>query len=120
MVDYAAMFKFVGIKMNKLLFLDELSEPFFDTVFAKISQLISGEGRSKPDGAGVKNQGDKDSKSKPSSFLLDSFMQFVCSANRHFCVSSQHLTPILNTMLANHFATKDLIERLLFIFNRDG
>ncbi|KAM7539593.1 hypothetical protein Aperf_G00000026313 [Anoplocephala perfoliata] len=98
---------------------NELNESFFDTVFTQISRLVSGVGGSKSGGTGVKDQGDGDSHSRPSSFLLDSFMQFVCSANRHFCVSAQNLTPILSTMLANHIATKDLIERLLFIFNRD-
>ena len=48
-------------------------------------------------------------------------MQFVCAANRHFCISqSTPLTPIMNTLLANHIATRDLIERLLYVFNRDG
>ncbi|KAM3172827.1 hypothetical protein ACTXT7_013743 [Hymenolepis weldensis] len=97
---------------------NELHESFFDSVFTRVSKFLSGEKGSTKDTTQFSGDNDN-SKSGPSLLLLDTFVQFVCAANRHFCVCSTSLTPVLNTMLANHVATKDLIERLLFIFNRD-
>nr|CDS31184.1 protein of unknown function DUF2013 [Hymenolepis microstoma] len=96
---------------------NELHESFFDSVFTRVSKFVSGEKVSTNNV--TQSSGDNDdSASRPSPLLLDTFLQFVCAANRHFCFSSTSITPVLNTMLANHVATKDLIERLLFIFNR--
>ncbi|VDO04799.1 unnamed protein product [Rodentolepis nana] len=98
---------------------NELFESFFDAVFTRVSKFMSVEKFSTNNA--TQSAGDNgDSASRASPLLLDTFLQFVCAANRHFCLSSTSLTPVLNTMLANHVATKDLIERLLFIFNRDA
>ncbi|VDM34217.1 unnamed protein product, partial [Hydatigera taeniaeformis] len=113
---------------------DELDESFFDCVFGKASRSVTSEVNSLADNPPVfastvrpcisnanppQNQGMNNTKTI-SSILLDTFIQFVCAANRHFCTSpSTPLTPIMNTMLGNHAITRDLIERLLYIFNRD-
>ncbi|KAL5112055.1 NCK-interacting protein with SH3 domain [Taenia crassiceps] len=114
---------------------DELHESFFNCVFGRISRFVTGEVNSTPDKSPItgamrklyvsdtnslQTQGSDNAKTTSSILLLDTFIQFVCAANRHFCTSqSTSLTPIMNAMLGNHAATRDLIERLLYIFNRD-
>ncbi|CDS40511.1 protein of unknown function DUF2013 [Echinococcus multilocularis] len=114
---------------------NELNESFFNCVFGRISRFVTDEENSINDKSPVtdamrrlyvsdtklpQTQGDGIAKTTSSILLLDTFVQFVCAANRHFCTShSTPLTPIMNTMLSNYAATRDLIERLLYIFNRD-
>lgn len=120
----------------RFIILDELDESFFDCVFGRTSRFVTGEVNPIIDRSPVTSamrrlcvsdtnsphtQGNGNAKTASSILLLDTFIQFVCAANRHFCTSqSTPLTPIMHAMLGNHAATRDLIERLLYIFNRDG
>ncbi|KAL5962334.1 NCK-interacting protein with SH3 domain [Taenia solium] len=114
---------------------NELNESFFDCVFGIVSRFVTGKMNPTIDKSPItgamrrlcvsdtnspQTQANDNAKTKSSILLLDTFIQFVCAANRHFCTSqSTPLTPITNTMLGNHAATRDLVERLLYIFNRD-
>ncbi len=65
-------------------------------------------------------------KSKPpSQLLIDTLLQFMCAANRHFCVpldraATELSTPVIEALIGNELIIPNLIERLLQMFNRGG
>ncbi|VDN14496.1 unnamed protein product [Dibothriocephalus latus] len=59
--------------------------------------------------------------SELSNMVIEAFVNFVLSANRHFCVNTTSgVTPIMQCISGKFGASRDLLEQLLRIFNRGG
>uniref|UniRef100_A0A0X3PVR1 NCK-interacting protein with SH3 domain n=1 Tax=Schistocephalus solidus TaxID=70667 RepID=A0A0X3PVR1_SCHSO len=125
----------------------ELSTQFFESIFHTVSNfgtpgtavvdLVSFSGDSTPVKPGSPptkafkklNFGDgSQSPSLPphsarnselSNMVIEAFVNFVMSANRHFCVNpTSGVTPIMQCISGKFGASRDLLEQLLRIFNR--
>ncbi|KAL7062030.1 hypothetical protein AAHC03_01247 [Spirometra sp. Aus1] len=125
----------------------ELNTQFFEGIFQTVSNfgttgtavvdLVSFSGDSTPVKPGSPptkafkklNFGDGDQSASPpqsarnselSNMVIEAFVHFVMSANRHFCVnpSTCGVTPIMQCISGKFGASRDLLDQLLRIFNR--